>query len=151
MGWRSCDQRLIRFRLVAPLQTYYCVSRKKFANHSCSLLDKGVRAMRSADRHRYSSESSSPTYRLPRPRAASAVVPLPMNGSSTVSPASVMSRTKNSGKPSGYTAGCPMLRLEDGMVTTLDGLTSSPTILRLMRSEERRVGKECRSRWSPYH
>ena len=24
-------------------------------------------------------------------------------------------------------------------------------ILRLQRSEERRVGKECRSRWSPYH
>ena len=23
--------------------------------------------------------------------------------------------------------------------------------LRMMRSEERRVGKECRSRWSPYH
>src|SRR5258706_15375102 len=23
--------------------------------------------------------------------------------------------------------------------------------LKLMRSEERRVGKECRSRWSPYH
>ena len=23
--------------------------------------------------------------------------------------------------------------------------------LRLTRSEERRVGKECRSRWSPYH
>src|SRR5258708_28772424 len=23
--------------------------------------------------------------------------------------------------------------------------------LRLLRSEERRVGKECRSRWSPYH
>ena len=23
--------------------------------------------------------------------------------------------------------------------------------LRLQRSEERRVGKECRSRWSPYH
>ena len=22
---------------------------------------------------------------------------------------------------------------------------------RTMRSEERRVGKECRSRWSPYH
>ena len=22
---------------------------------------------------------------------------------------------------------------------------------RLLRSEERRVGKECRSRWSPYH
>jgi len=24
-------------------------------------------------------------------------------------------------------------------------------ILKLDRSEERRVGKECRSRWSPYH
>ena len=24
-------------------------------------------------------------------------------------------------------------------------------ILKDMRSEERRVGKECRSRWSPYH
>ena len=23
--------------------------------------------------------------------------------------------------------------------------------LRILRSEERRVGKECRSRWSPYH
>ena len=23
--------------------------------------------------------------------------------------------------------------------------------IRKMRSEERRVGKECRSRWSPYH
>ena len=24
-------------------------------------------------------------------------------------------------------------------------------LLMLIRSEERRVGKECRSRWSPYH
>ena len=24
-------------------------------------------------------------------------------------------------------------------------------VLSAMRSEERRVGKECRSRWSPYH
>ena len=24
-------------------------------------------------------------------------------------------------------------------------------LLTLVRSEERRVGKECRSRWSPYH
>ena len=24
-------------------------------------------------------------------------------------------------------------------------------VLKLLRSEERRVGKECRSRWSPYH
>jgi len=25
------------------------------------------------------------------------------------------------------------------------------TLLHVVRSEERRVGKECRSRWSPYH
>ena len=29
--------------------------------------------------------------------------------------------------------------------------TASQTSLELCRSEERRVGKECRSRWSPYH
>ena len=29
--------------------------------------------------------------------------------------------------------------------------TSNPLVLELTRSEERRVGKECRSRWSPYH
>ena len=27
----------------------------------------------------------------------------------------------------------------------------SRTVYGLLRSEERRVGKECRSRWSPYH
>src|SRR3989449_9949129 len=29
--------------------------------------------------------------------------------------------------------------------------TMAPTRYRTERSEERRVGKECRSRWSPYH
>ena len=38
----------------------------------------------------------------------------------------------------------------------LDGITDSMDISfsrlqELVRSEERRVGKECRSRWSPYH
>ena len=33
-----------------------------------------------------------------------------------------------------------------GPVGTLNGTILDPT-----RSEERRVGKECRSRWSPYH
>ena len=28
---------------------------------------------------------------------------------------------------------------------------SDPAIAGAARSEERRVGKECRSRWSPYH
>ena len=32
----------------------------------------------------------------------------------------------------------------------IDNLTMS-TIRTIIRSEERRVGKECRSRWSPYH
>ena len=27
----------------------------------------------------------------------------------------------------------------------------SPEKAEMIRSEERRVGKECRSRWSPYH
>ena len=29
--------------------------------------------------------------------------------------------------------------------------TASSEPVELLRSEERRVGKECRSRWSPYH
>src|SRR3989442_11416711 len=30
-------------------------------------------------------------------------------------------------------------------------LIAVPTFIASLRSEERRVGKECRSRWSPYH
>src|SRR6266478_7007373 len=33
----------------------------------------------------------------------------------------------------------------------LDGLAQHPETSGLVRSEERRVGKECRSRWSPHH
>ena len=33
----------------------------------------------------------------------------------------------------------------------LEGLPAEKWLIRLLRSEERRVGKECRSRWSPYH
>ena len=29
--------------------------------------------------------------------------------------------------------------------------TLEETLISFLRSEERRVGKECRSRWSPYH
>ena len=28
---------------------------------------------------------------------------------------------------------------------------TTPEFMPILRSEERRVGKECRSRWSPYH
>ena len=30
-------------------------------------------------------------------------------------------------------------------------IVAKPYISKVIRSEERRVGKECRSRWSPYH
>ena len=33
------------------------------------------------------------------------------------------------------------------LLTIIAAAASAPTV----RSEERRVGKECRSRWSPYH
>src|ERR1035437_1492386 len=32
-----------------------------------------------------------------------------------------------------------------------DGTTTATVLAQAIRSEERRVGKECRSRWSPYH
>jgi len=47
--------------------------------------------------------------------------------------------------------------LEDGSTTliyeedTIEKMNPSSGGLALPRSEERRVGKECRSRWSPYH
>src|SRR5258708_39958077 len=40
-----------------------------------------------------------------------------------------------------------LLKLDDGCL----GLRPSGLAALDMRSEERRVGKECRSRWSPYH
>ena len=40
----------------------------------------------------------------------------------------------------------PILRPKDDIGIIGDGQFS-----RVLRSEERRVGKECRSRWSPYH
>ena len=47
-----------------------------------------------------------------------------------------------------------VVELEGGGEGTLDATvprTRSPTASLGRRSEERRVGKECRSRWSPYH
>ena len=40
-----------------------------------------------------------------------------------------------------------------GKTTRLPGVKARETKLQgyPLRSEERRVGKECRSRWSPYH
>ena len=37
-------------------------------------------------------------------------------------------------------------------IETIDGYSEGcEQVCNAMRSEERRVGKECRSRWSPYH
>ena len=36
-------------------------------------------------------------------------------------------------------------------IALLAALTVLPKLILMWRSEERRVGKECRSRWSPYH
>ena len=46
------------------------------------------------------------------------------------------------------------LRTYSGSTLTIknqSNITSSNTWFKFERSEERRVGKECRSRWSPYH
>ena len=40
---------------------------------------------------------------------------------------------------------------ESGFLSTERRHYSSELKLAAVRSEERRVGKECRSRWSPYH
>ena len=42
-------------------------------------------------------------------------------------------------------------RLSVGYRRTIDKLCKYYNSLFSVRSEERRVGKECRSRWSPYH
>ena len=45
--------------------------------------------------------------------------------------------------------------LEDGIdedsCSEIRGKGVFNKVIRSIRSEERRVGKECRSRWSPYH
>ena len=40
---------------------------------------------------------------------------------------------------------------KDELLLTLKGPNGQKRLLLSARSEERRVGKECRSRWSPYH
>ena len=42
-------------------------------------------------------------------------------------------------------------RLEKRVKELEKQLAQKTTLVGLVRSEERRVGKECRSRWSPYH
>ena len=48
-------------------------------------------------------------------------------------------------------AGEPGRALANGDLLRIEAITSNGLLVRRARSEERRVGKECRSRWSPYH
>src|SRR3712207_3369973 len=43
------------------------------------------------------------------------------------------------------------LLVDDGKLALSVVAVDGPDVLCVVRSEERRVGKECRSRWSPYH
>src|SRR3712207_9040057 len=63
--------------------------------------------------------------------------------------------------PPGYRRSKPPVRPKlDGFTGVIDRILEEDqgrprkqrhTARRIFRSEERRVGKECRSRWSPYH
>ena len=46
----------------------------------------------------------------------------------------------------------PLAELADNLSENVIGAVAVPLgVATNLRSEERRVGKECRSRWSPYH
>ena len=47
--------------------------------------------------------------------------------------------------------GATYLVYEESDFSGFPGCKTSLKLKELLRSEERRVGKECRSRWSPYH
>ena len=44
-----------------------------------------------------------------------------------------------------------LLHISSALLVIIRMKTTNRGTLVLRRSEERRVGKECRSRWSPYH
>src|SRR3712207_3105183 len=53
----------------------------------------------------------------------------------------VATQQASSAAPDGYTV----------LMANQGPMVVNPHLFKNMRSEERRVGKECRSRWSPYH
>jgi len=59
----------------------------------------------------------------------------------------------STGEISAYGIGVGALSATGDVTVTTQGLvtTTGNTSIGIYRSEERRVGKECRSRWSPYH
>ena len=47
--------------------------------------------------------------------------------------------------------GLDVSRLMHDLTMSTVEVEGAEVLSKLLRSEERRVGKECRSRWSPYH
>ena len=68
---------------------------------------------------------------------------VPISDSNPAATLEVYARAGAAGKPA-------MLVFPGGAMRFLSPAEAEP-ICRYYRSEERRVGKECRSRWSPYH
>ena len=68
-------------------------------------------------------------------------------------PATVLTRSQRSLKSTARTVGgMPVIaKLLQGTQGVGVMLLHTPASFQSVRSEERRVGKECRSRWSPYH
>ena len=60
----------------------------------------------------------------------------------------ILARDKFPGSPVSLDALCKRYRVDNSKRTQHTALIDCDL---LARSEERRVGKECRSRWSPYH
>src|SRR5260370_32059297 len=76
--------------------------------------------------------------------------------SSDLTASRIQEKKKTDARPAGMKEAVARITVElpEDAKLTVDGvacpLTSSTRTLET-RSEERRVGKECRSRWSPYH
>src|SRR2546430_15723555 len=53
--------------------------------------------------------------------------------------------------PQSYGADQSRVNFDDAVLSKLRAIPGVEAAAMVSRSEERRVGKECRSRWSPYH
>src|SRR6266540_7393763 len=91
-------------------------------------------------------------HRLPRRRAGVPAADFQALMASFPSGVAIVTATGSDGKPYGMTCSslCSVALTPPTLLVCMRN--GSPTLdAVLARSEERRVGKECRSRWSPYH